>query len=76
MNTNLFNENLFSNLSEKRIYTKRVAYELRKRGFKILRVEPNENKPEFDVWIFEVTPKFTEALTAITQEYYQNKYNK
>ena len=39
----------------KRIYTKSVALELRKRGFKIIRTEPNENKPEFDVYVFEET---------------------
>ena len=57
-----------SNVSNetKRIYTKSVALELRKRGFKIIGTEPNINKPEFDVYIFEDTQRFKEALTDIT----------
>lgn len=51
----------------KRIYTKSVALELRKRGFKIIRTEPNENKPEFDVYVFEYNTKFKNALTEITR---------
>ena len=50
----------------KKIYTKSVALELRKRGFKIIRTEPNENKPEFDTYIFEETSDFKKALTDIT----------
>lgn len=50
----------------KRIYTKSVALELRKRGFKIIGTEPNENKPEFDVYIFENNTLFKNALTEIT----------
>lgn len=61
--------------NEKKIYTKKIAYELRLRGFKILRVEPNETKPEFDTWIFENTPDFIEALTEITKNNYKAKYN-
>ena len=51
----------------KRIYTKSVALELRKRGFKIIRTEPNENKPEFDVYVFEDNINFKNALTEITR---------
>lgn len=50
------------NPREKKIYTKQVAYYLRKQGFKIIRVEPNENKPEFDAYIFEASPAFYKAL--------------
>ena len=51
----------------KRIYTKSVALELRKRGFKIIRTEPNENKPEFDVYIFQGGSALNDALTEITR---------
>lgn len=51
----------------KRIYTKSVALELRKRGFKIIRTEPNENKPEFDVYVFENNTSLKNALTEITR---------
>ena len=53
----------------KKIYTRKVAYELRKMGLKILKTEPNEFKPEFNVYIFEDTPELQAALG----EYMKNK---
>ena len=50
----------------KRIYTKSVALELRKRGFKIIRTEPNENYPQFDTYIFQGGAALEKALTEIT----------
>lgn len=50
----------------KRIYTKSVALELRKRGFKIIRTEPNENYPQYDVYVFENNTHLKEVLTEIT----------
>ena len=35
------------------VYTRWVAFELRKMGFKIIEVQPNPNKPEFDCYLFE-----------------------
>ena len=37
----------------KLIYSRRLAWYLRKQGFKIVKVEPNYSKPEFDVYFFE-----------------------
>ena len=54
------------NKETKRIYTKSLALELRKRGFKIIRTEPNENYPQFDVYIFESNENFRKVLTEIT----------
>lgn len=51
---------------EKIIYTRWVAYELRKQGFPIVRVEPNPNKPQFDCYVFAETAEFIEALLNIT----------
>lgn len=51
----------------KKIYSKWVAYELRTRGHKVLRVEVNRNKPELDVWVFEMDDTLLEDLTQITQ---------
>lgn len=59
MRTNRTNET-------KRIYSKSVALELRKRGFKIIGTEPNENYPQFDVYIFQSDKTFENALTEIT----------
>lgn len=57
--TNVTNEN-------KRIYSKSVALELRKRGFKIIRTEPNERYPQFDAYIFQNSKSLENALTEIT----------
>lgn len=54
-------------MNEKVIYSKRVAYELRKRGFHILRTEVNLYKPQFDIWIFEETPELLIALTELSR---------
>lgn len=53
---------------EKIIYTRRVAYELRRQGFEILRVEINPNKPEFDCYIFAESEEFNKALSAISRK--------
>lgn len=55
-------------MKEKVIYSKWVAYELRKKGFEILRVEINPNKPQFDCWVFEETKEMLEAFTEITKK--------
>ena len=51
---------------EKIIYTRWLAYELRKQGFPIVRVEPNPHKPEFDCYVFAETAELIEALLNIT----------
>ena len=51
-------------MQEKKIYTRKLAYYLRKQGFNIIRVEPNENKPEFDAYIFEETAELLNAMRA------------
>ena len=53
-------------MNEKIIYTRWVAIELRKLGYKILRTEPHPHRPELDSWVFEVTPGFIEDFTRIT----------
>lgn len=49
------------------IYTKKIAYQLRKRGFKIIRTGINENHPQFDTYIFEDTEELRTALQKITK---------
>ena len=36
-----------------RVYPRRIALELRKRGFRIVKTEVNENFPQYDVYLFE-----------------------
>ena len=59
------NESNVSN--EKKIFNRRIALALRKKGFKIVKTEPNFYKPEFDVYIFENSDALQSALTEITQ---------
>lgn len=47
---------------EKIIYTKKLAYELRKQGFKLLRTGINENFPQYDTYIFEDTEELHKAV--------------
>ena len=49
-------------METKIIYSKRIAVELRKRGFKILEVQVNEYHPEFNCWVFEASPELFKAL--------------
>lgn len=53
--------------NEKKIFNRRLALALRKRGFEIIKTEPNFYKPEFDVYIFNDSAELQLALTEITQ---------
>lgn len=55
-------------MNEYVIYTKWVAYELRKKGFEILRTDINPNKPQFDCWIFEDSAELRSALSNVTKK--------
>ena len=50
------------------IYTKKIAYQLRKCGFKIIRTGINENYPQFNTYIFEDTEELRIALQKITKQ--------
>ena len=50
-----------------RVYTRWIALELRREGFKIIDTDINEYNPEFKVWIFEDTPEFQLAFRRISQ---------
>lgn len=44
------------------IYMPRVAAALRELGFKLIKVSPNNRKPQYDVYWFEDTPQFRTAI--------------
>lgn len=50
-----------------RVYTRWIALELRRQGYKIIGTDINEYNPEFKVWIFEETPQFIEAFRTVSQ---------
>lgn len=53
---------------EKTIYTKWLAYGLRKQGFKLLRTEINPNFPQFDCWVFEDNLDLQIAIRCLTED--------
>lgn len=55
-------------MNTKKIFTKRLALELRRKGLDIIATEPNYKKPQLDVYIFEDTEKFQKALTEILSQ--------
>ena len=50
---------------EKIIYSKRLALELRKRGFQLLRTGINENFPQYNTYIFENTKELSQAIAEL-----------
>lgn len=60
--------NMTKETNEKKIFNRKLALELRKRGFRIIKTEPNFYKPEFDVYIFKDSVELQSALTDITQK--------
>ena len=52
----------------KRIFNRNIDYELRNLGCEIYKVQPNRNKPEFDVYLFYDTPKLQESLRILNNQ--------
>lgn len=48
-------------MNEKMVFSRRIASELRKQGFKMIKTIPNHNNPKLDVYIFEDTPELNNA---------------
>lgn len=48
-----------------KIFSKKLALELRKRGFKIIGTEPNYKYPQFDVYLFEKSDNLSKAICDI-----------
>ena len=57
---------------EYKIYTRWLAFELRKRGFPILKTEINEYHPQFDVWLFEDSPELQAAISRLSKNHKQS----
>ena len=51
-----------------RIYSRRIALELRRKGFKIIGTDINENFPQYDVYLFEDTNQLREELTKLSKK--------
>ena len=59
-------------MKTKAVRSQRIAWLLRKEGFKILGITPNRRRPNLDVYIFTATPELCTALDT----HIQNKDNK
>ena len=55
-------------MKEKIIYTKRIALELRRRGFTLLYTGINENFPQYNTYVFEETPELLRVLSELTRK--------
>lgn len=56
------------NIKTYRIYTKSLAYELRKLGFRFMGTDINKNFPQYLVYLFEDTPALHAALVQLTHK--------
>ena len=50
------------------IYTKKLAFLLRKQGFKIIKTGVNKNYPQYNTYLFEDTTEFQAALHLLTKK--------
>lgn len=48
-----------------KIFSKKLALELRKKGFKIIGTEPNYKYPQFDVYLFKKSDSLSKAIRDI-----------
>lgn len=46
------------------VFTKRLAHELCKRGFKLIKTAVNNEQPKFYVYYFEKTPELVAAVNS------------
>lgn len=53
---------------EKIIYSKRLALELRKRGFELLRMGVNNNFPQYNTYIFKFSGELDRAIAEINKK--------
>ena len=55
-------------MTNKIIYTRRIAMKLIEMGNVPIKTLPNPSKPDFLTWIFPVTKKFEEDMATIISE--------
>ena len=48
------------------IYSKWLAYALRRQGFRIIRTEINPNHPQYECWVFENNTDLQIAISYLT----------
>lgn len=48
-------------MEKKLVFNRKIAAELRKRGFELIETMPNHNNPKLDVYVFEDTQELDAA---------------
>ena len=61
-------------MNEKLVFSRRIASELRKQGFTLIKTIPNHNNPKYDVYVFEDTPELNSAWRDILEIVNKYKY--
>ena len=51
------------------VYSRKVAFELRKLGFQIIQISPNPYRPELDIYYFDDNPVFKEAFEKVMKNW-------
>ena len=51
------------------IYSKWLAYDLRKKGFKLIKTDINKNHPQYITWVFEDSEGLQNAITQLTKKH-------
>lgn len=59
--------------NEYTIYSKWLAFALRKQGFRMIRVDINPNHPQFECWVFEDSADLQMAIRYLAEERKKNK---
>ncbi len=48
------------------VYSRRIAFELQKKGFIVVRTVPNWKFPQYQIYLFLQTPEFMEEWRKLT----------
>lgn len=54
-------------MKEKTVYTKWIAYELRKQGFRFIRADINPHYPQYYCYVFEDSKELRETMDALSK---------
>lgn len=50
------------------VFTRKLAYKLEMRGFKVVKIAPNKKQPKYNVYYFEDTTDIHDAFFEILRE--------
>ena len=56
-------------MKEIAVYSRRIAFELQKKGFLVSRTVPNWKYPQFQIYLFYQTPEMLEEWKKLTQKH-------